>query len=626
MQVLNHGMGNLRWTTRVAETPADLAEFLKWTADRRRRGEFVAIDTETTGVEVFGAGHRLRLAQFGIAREAWIIPVELGAPFAAAARDALEHLPRLAAHNATYDALVVEKHLRLPLEELWARVRDTRIYAHLVDARKESEGGVGHALKNLAAHYVDSAATDGQTELLAEFRAIGADKRTGWARIPWNNPVYLRYAAADVVLVARLLPRIVAEVSALGIPRTLVDYEHRIARIGAAVKRRGMLLDADYTRRLVNDLEREAEHYAAVARRYGVTSVNAPRQVADALTGMGEVLTERTSSGQFSVGKEVLLALADLNPQWERLGVREPNPLADAVLRSKRAGKWATSYARAMLELADPAGYIHPDVNTMGARTARWSVSNPPLQQLPSSDWRIRRCIIAPPGHVVVASDFAQVELRVLAALAGADDIVSAINAGQDLHDFTTRLVFGIPEGAPVPAAQRKLCKTISLGKAYAGGARALARQTGLPLPQVQAAVSAYDRELPEIARFARRLARHAQENGMTVKTPSGRILRLDRDKSYTAVAYLCQSTARDILGQALCDIEDAGLLGNVFGVVHDEVLAYAPREHAREVADALGECMRMPFFGVQIESSPEIYGTSWGDGYGCPDSARYTA
>src|SRR5699024_4897686 len=261
-----------------------------------------------------------------------------------------------------------------------------------------------------------------------------------------------------------------------------------------------------------------------------------------------------------------------------------------------------------------------------GARTARWAVSSPPLQQLPASDWRIRRCIVAPPGHVVAASDFAQVELRVLAALAGAEDIVRAINQGEDLHSFTTRLVFGIPADEPVPKDKRSLCKIISLGKAYAGGARTLAKQTGVPVAQVQAAVNAYDRALPAISRFARFLTRQAQAQGMTVKTPSGRLLRLDRDKSYAAIAYLCQSTARDILGQALIDIEDAGLLDYVVGVVHDEILIYAPRDEAEDIIKQVGECMRMDFFGCHIESEPEVMGTSWGDGYGCPEEMRYGA
>src|SRR5690606_7570526 len=305
---------------------------------------------------------------------------------------------------------------------------------------------------------------------------------------------------------------------------------------------------------------------------------------------------------------------------------REPNPLADAVLRAKRAQKWAASYGHAMLQLVDPSGRIHPDINTLGARTGRWSVSNPPLQQLPSSDWRVRRCVVAEPGHLIAASDLAQVELRVLVALAGAERLVDAINQGQDLHSYTTRMVFNIPESEPVPKDQRSLCKTISLGKAYAGGARTLARQTGLPLRQVQAAVAKYDRALPEIARFSRCLTRMAQQQGMTVRTPSGRLLRLDRDKTYTAIAYLCQSTARDVLGQALVDLDTDGLLPYVIGVVHDEILVEAPRHEAQDVINEVGKRMRMPFFGIQIESDPEIYGTSWGDGYGCPDDRKYKA
>jgi len=358
-----------------------------------------------------------------------------------------------------------------------------------------------------------------------------------------------------------------------------------------------------------------------MARQYGVTSVNAPKQVGAALLGMGEELSAKTANGQIAVGKEVLLPLADLDKDWHRIGGREPNPLADAVLRSKRAGKWAVSYCAAMLDAMDSGGRIHPMINTLGARTARWSVSAPPLQQLPSSEWRIRRCIIADnPGDVIVASDFAQVELRVLAALAGASRVVERINAGEDLHSLVTRMVF--PETAAMTDAElkndkrRKLCKTISLGKAYAGGINTLARQTGLPVQQVKTAVQAYDRAIPEFGRWSKRLTREAYSNNMTITTPSGRILRLNRDKAYTAIAFMCQSSARDILGEALLNMRDAGLLRYVIGVVHDEVIASAPRKDAEEVSREIGRCMTMPFFGVDIASDPEVYGPTWGHGY----------
>ncbi|WP_431888690.1 DNA polymerase [Nocardiopsis alba] len=626
MQTTTDTMGGLTWKRYFTEDEADLSAFCQWVLSQEAAGAVVGVDSETTGLDTFVPGFRLRLVQFGNADEAWLIPAERGDAFQRAARWALRRLSRLVLQNAPFDGLVFDRHLGVPLDELWPKVTDTKILAHLTDSRQEHEGGVGLSLKPLSAYYVDPGAEDGQRELVAEFRAIGHTKGTGWAAIDLENAAYQRYAAADVVLVSRLLPKLEQRCSEMGVAPALVAYEHRIARIGAVIERRGMRVDVEYTRALVEDLEAEAERYATVARRYGVESVNSPKQVSAALVGMGETLTETTDTGALAVGKEILLPLADLDRDWNRIGAREPNKLADAVLRSKRAGKWATSYARAMLDSLDADGHIHPKINTLGARTARWSVSGPPLQQLPSSDWRIRRCIVAPPAHVVGAADFKQVELRVLAALANAKDIVAGINRGEDLHDFTTRLVFGIPEDEPVPPRQRKLCKTISLGKAYAGGAVALSRQTGLPLAQVKQALAAYDRALPAIAQYARYLTKQAQRHGMVVKTPSGRTLRLSRDKSYTAIAYLCQSTARDILGQALCDIEDAGLLPYVMGVVHDEILIYAPEDEADELIRRVGECMDMPFFTVKIESDPEIYGTSWGDGYKCPPEMRYAA
>ncbi|MFJ6019757.1 DNA polymerase [Nocardiopsis alba] len=617
METAHDRMGDLRWTRHYATSRGDLAAFLVRVAQWAETKTLVGIDSESTGLDIYSGMFRLRMVQFGTPDEAWLIPAELGEDYRDAIRYALRTLPYMVAHNAPFDALVFDRHLGVALEELWPRIRDTRIYAHLVDSRGEHEGGTGLSLKPLAAHYLDPQAEDGQKALIAEFRSIGKTKATGWAAIPLDNSVYQRYSAADVTLVSALFPRLKREAERQGVPQALIDYEHRIARIGAVIRRRGMLVDGEYTRALIQDLRAEEKHFQSIAAQYGVTSVNSPKQVGEALQGMGEELTERTASGAVAVGKEVLLPLADLDTQWHRIGARDPNPLADAVLRAKRAGKWATSYADAMLSGRDSDGYIHPSINTLGARTARWSVSDPPLQQLPSSDWRVRRCITAPPGMVVAASDFAQVELRVLAALASAESIVAAINAGEDLHTFTTRLVFGIPEDEPVPKEKRKLCKVISLGKAYAGGARTLARQTGLPLDQVKAAVAAYDRALPAIAQFARFLTQKAQREGMTVRTPSGRTLRLDRDKSYTAIAFLCQSTARDILGQALCDIEDAGLLGYVFGVVHDEVLIYAPEREAEDIIKRFGEHMNMPFFGCNIESDPEVYGPTWGHGYG---------
>lgn len=604
-----------------AETPDELHDFIAWVNQRAAAGDRVAVDSETTGLDIFTPSFRLRLVQFGTASEGWLIPAEFGPEFREAIGYALRRLPRLVAHNFPYDGLVFDHCLGVPIEETFPKVIDTKILAHLVDSRPEEEGGVGLSLKPLCAHYVDSNAEDGQRELIAEFHKIGQKKDTGWAHIDIRNPVYLRYALLDVLYASRLLPKLQEHCRALSIPRRLAEFEHEQALIGAIIQRRGMLVDREYTERLRGELLDEAAVFADVARQYGVSSVNSPRQVAAALVGMGETLTETTESGQLAVGKEILLPLADLNKDWERIGAREPNALADAVLRSKRAGKWAKSYAEAMLGKLDAAGRVHPMISTLGARTARWSVSSPPLQQLPSSEWRVRRCIVADPGDLIIASDFSQVELRVLAAMAGASRVCERINAGEDLHSLTTRMVFNltaddISDDDLKNDKRRKLVKTISLGKAYAGGVVTLSRQTGLSSEQVKQALAKYDRALPEFRRYSKRLTREAYANGMTIQTPSGRVLRLNRDKAYTAIAFMCQSTARDILGQSLLDIRERGLLPYVIGVVHDEVIGSAPAAEAEEIAKELGECMRMPFRGVNIESDPEVYGRSWGAGY----------
>src|SRR5690606_5334836 len=108
--------------------------------------------------------------------------------------------------------------------------------------------------------------------------------------------------------------------------------------------------------------------------------------------------------------------------------------------------------------------------------------------------------------------------------------------------------------------ADRKICKGVGFGKVYGGGATTLARQTGAPEHQVASAIRAYDRAYRGVASWSKLLAAKARANGYVVRTPAGRNLPLDRDRVYACVNYMVQSTARDVLCQALCDLDDRGL------------------------------------------------------------------
>lgn len=615
MKTLAHTLGGSECRIFFPERRDDLDGF---DAFLRRGDKVLGLDTETTGLDVYSPGHGLRLVQFGNAEEAWVLRADL---FADDVRRALRQDRRFTIHNAPYDLQVIDRHLGVTIEELGPRVFDTRVLAHLLDPRTRQEGGTGHGLKDLASVYVDPDAPDGEKALTAVFRSMKATKATGWALVPIDQEDYLRYAGLDPILGHRLLSELGPLVRDVGLD-DLSRFEHHLQLLVSVMSRRGMRLDVPYVERLKTDLRAEAEEYRLAAARFGVENVNAPKQVADALAAMGETLTETTPSGAVKVDKAVLLPLADLGMDWERLGVRDPNPLADAVVRAKRADKWAESYAQAFLDLKDADGRLHPNISTLQARTARMSVSRPPLQQLPSREWRVRRAFIADPGQLILSSDFQAVEMRVLAALAKEETMVAAIKDGEDLHSFTAARLFG-PD---FTKAQRGIAKGVGFGKVYGGGAATLSRQTGAPIDAVKEAIRAYDEVFPGIRQYANRLQRRAEYGRKEVVTPSGRHLPLDRDRLYSATNYVVQSTARDLLAQAIVDLFDAGLGDHLLLPIHDEVLAQAPAADADEVAREVGRVMESDFYGVPIVADPEVYGPSWGDGYGAPTTDKESA
>jgi DNA polymerase-1 len=618
MRTYRGNLGGRPWVGYALERPEDIAFVWTWLKENQPRS--LAVDTETTGLRTFSQD-TLRLVQFGTADVAFVVPTERGAVFAELVRDVLRKVPEIVIHRASFDLLVLDKHLGLKVEELQGKFVDTKILAHLRDSRQDFEGGVGTALKPLSAYFIDPEAPDTQTGLNAEFHAlkVGHTKKNpvGWRLIPYENDTYASYAALDVILTARLLPILRKELFIHSIPTDLIQYEHQLAAICARVERKGLLLDVPYTEGLIGRLAEEQGQFEALASRYGVDNVNSNDQIIAGLQGMGEVWDVRTPKGALSVASEVLLPMADVDKKWNPMGFRQANPLALAVLRAQRASKWSKSYAQAMLENRDEFGYVHPKFATLGAKTGRTSVSDPPLQQLPSKGWEIRRCVVAPDGEEYFSVDQSSVELVVLAALSGDQAMGDAVRSGRNLHDYTATLMFG-PNFTP---QQRGKAKIGGLGASYQGGPPALAKMTGLPVEEMRDVMKRYMRAYPTLKGWFKGLQREALANGCEIRTPSGRRMVLDRDRLYKAVAYVCQSTARDTMGQALLDMDAKGLTPYLNLWIHDEVIGTAPVEVVKDVAKSVSETMQMTLFGVPISAEPSVYGRTWADGYGLPDA-----
>jgi DNA polymerase-1 len=203
--------------------------------------------------------------------------------------------------------------------------------------------------------------------------------------------------------------------------------------------------------------------------------------------------------------------------------------------------------------------------------------------------------------------------MRVLAAIANDETMINAIKTGVDLHDFTAERLFG----AEFTDKQRKVAKGVGFGKVYGGGVATLTRQTGADADSVKRAIAAYDDTFPGVKRLSNALIRSAEFGRKEVRTPSGRVLPLDRDRLYAATNYIVQSTARDVMAQAMLDLARAGFGEHMLLPIHDEVLAQA---RARDAEDVLREMKKVmeerPFMGVPLVADGEIVGSNWGEAY----------
>lgn len=269
----------------------------------------------------------------------------------------------------------------------------------------------------------------------------------------------------------------------------------------------------------------------------------------------------------------------------------------------------------------------------------------------------VRRCLVADPGYSIISADFDQIEWRILAAMANETSMISAIKRGESIHKFASARLFG----EDYTPDQYKRVKNINFTYAFGGGASKMASTYGIPLAEAQALVRDYTAAFPALNKFkrqqidlvlkkaltpyeydaVRRLqsrmfglrstpeGRRAQAALKTqinricygkvarIENPFGRPLIVDAHKAYVVVNYLVQSTAAELMKQALIDVTDDPVLEpTVLLVVHDELLGQARQHEAETIVQGYVHRMTREFRGVPITASGEVYGKSWGHGY----------
>ncbi|MFB4273360.1 DNA polymerase [Nonomuraea sp. GTA35] len=565
----------------------------------------LGLDVETSAIDdkgprQFAPAFTVRLVQFGSPREAWVLdPSDPGQH--AAVRATLADPARRFVTHTPYDPLAIWAAFGIALGQ---RVIDTHLLSKLIDPDERA----GHGLKELTGRHLDDGLQHAEAALHARMRALAptghraghAWQTWGWNHLPTSDEAYVVYAGLDAVYVRRLLPVLLRHCLDF---THLVRMEQWLAAHATGITIRGLLLDRSYTTTLLQQVQRE--HHAAEAGIQQTLGFPAgsPRFAAwldGHLTEAGITDLPRTPTGRLKVTADTLTTLTELSAGALPEQVRDVLAARQTVARTSNLIANLTAFVRA----ADPAGRVHPQINTLRAKTARMSITGPALQTLKKHDPRLRHCFRADPGNVLISCDFSQVEIRVVAALSDDPTLKKVIASGTDIHDATAALMYG--DG--YTKEQRTISKRCTFGTLYGGGATALADQTGVTPEVARQVIDRWQSTYPRVIAYTKQLASQS-----VVTTPSGRRIPADPARGYANGNYMVQSTARDLLLAAVYRFAIAHPEARLWLFVHDEVIIQAPECDVERLCAALQQAMTTSFRGVPIVADAEVLGTHWG-------------
>jgi len=509
-------------------------------------------------------------------------------------------------HNIKYDMQVLAG-----LDLTVSPIDDTMLLSYVLDG-----GTHGHGLDELASRHLGHL-TIGFDEVCGTGRS-----RITFDRVPLDRA--RDYAAEDADVTLRLhqllKPRLRAEQMVTlyeTLERPLVPVIVAMERAGIKVDRAILAaLSEDFAHRLIL-LEQEV-----IALNQGEAfNLASPQQV-------GKVLFDRlqlpggkkTKTGQWATRADILEELAPLHALPARL------------LDWRQLAKLKSTYSDALVAQIHPGtGRVHTSFSLAATTTGRLSSSDPNLQNIPirSEEGRkIRRAFIAEPGALLIAADYSQIELRLVAHVAAIEGLRTAFASNQDIHAITAAEVFGVPLDQ-VDSALRRRAKAINFGILYGISAFGLAHQLAIPQSEARALIEAYFARYPEIPAYMERTKAEARAQGF-VRTPFGRKVFtpgiLDRNANSRAFAERAaingpiQGGAADIIKQAMVRLPEAlqaaGLQARLLLQVHDELVL----EAVEAEADATLAVVRSVMENAVTLSVPlrvdARAATSWGEAH----------
>jgi DNA polymerase-1 len=432
------------------------------------------------------------------------------------------------------------------------------------------------------------------------------------------------YAAADAETTLRLHPILKKELER--VPKLwdlFIEIEMPLIPVLADMEMAGIALDKDFFAKFSKELsgritKLEDQVHQAVGKPF---NLNSTQQLSDVLFGVLKLSPpdkgRKTASGHYSTAAGVLDELSG------------QHPVVDMILEYRELTKLKSTYVDALpLQIHPEDGRVHTSFSQTTAVTGRLSSSDPNLQNIPTRTdlgRRVRRGFLAGPGNVLVSLDYSQIELRIVAHMAGDQAMLNAFRAGQDIHATTAAAIYGVPL-EKVTREMRRHSKAINFGLIYGMSAFGLTRTTELTLAESQDFVEAYFKQFPGVKKYLDGIRKEATQNGY-VETMLGRrryfpnlkgsvnqVVRAREERE--AINAPIQGTAADIMKIAMIKIPPAlakaGLHGRMLLQVHDELVVECPSSELDELVRVVRKIMENAY-KLDIPLTTEARsGTNW--------------
>ena len=435
--------------------------------------------------------------------------------------------------------------------------------------------------------------------------ALEAIAGKGAKRLPMNSvevDAAAGYAGERVDLATRLHATLRPRLDATGqLASVYDDIDRPLLAVLSRVERAGALVDAgllaEQSRELsarMDELEQAA--YAAAGESFNLGS---PKQLQEILYDKLELpALKKTQKGQRSTAEPVLMELADRGHDLPRI-----------ILDHRSLSKLKSTYTDSLPhEINQATGRIHTSYNQAVAATGRLSSQDPNLQNIPirtAEGRRIRQAFVAPPGKKLIAADYSQIELRIMAHLSGDAGLLNAFAAGEDIHRATAAEVFEEELGA-VTDDQRRSAKAVNFGLIYGMSAFGLGQQLGVTRHVAQSYIDRYFERFPRVREYMDRVRARAHADGF-VETVFGRRLYLPdigvrnharrQGAERAAINAPMQGTAADIIKRAMLTVDDFCRPGTfdtaMIMQVHDELVLEVAEDDVEAVKTEIKALMR---------------------------------